>query len=214
MFWYLVIALLGAWLFARELKRPTPFGAARGSFEIGYLAVTGAMVLGGIGMALAHLNFERTLSVHAREVSGNPAADVHCQSVLETMVDQLPMAVAHANPSTGQIEFKATWCGHLDDYLDDPKNAKGETLWALHVFTHEVMHIRGERNEQVTDCQAYQRNYMMAERLGVPVDIAERHAAEIYANRSRHKNYFSDQCVRGGRLDEGLPYPPWPARDD
>jgi len=78
--------------------------------------------------------------------------------VLETMVDQLPMAVAHANPSTGQIEFKATWCGHLDDYLDDPKNAKGETLWALHVFTHEVMHIRGERNEQVTDCQAYQRN--------------------------------------------------------
>ncbi len=207
---YLLIALLGAWLFCREFQRPTPFDEPRGAFEYGYLAVTAAVCWGGAMAAYDHVRFEQILSEHAREVSGHPNADVYCQSLADTMVDTLPMSVAHANPESGQIEFKATWCGHMRDYIDDPEKASGEVLWALHVFTHEVMHIRGERNEKTTDCQAYQRNFMMSERLGVPADIAQRHAAEIYANRSRHRDYFSQECRRGGRLDEGLPFPPWP----
>lgn len=211
MFWYLLLAAFFAWLIYRELKRPIPFDAPRGSFSYGYLGVLGTLFAVCAWLIIDHIRFERMLTLHARELSGNPNATVHCQSLFETMVDPLPMAVAHARPDTGEIEFKATWCSHLDDHLRDPANVEGEALWALHVFTHEVMHIRGEMNEQKTDCQAYQRNHAMAERFGIPSDIAARNAAAIYGFRSRHKTYFSPDCRPGGSLDEKLPKPPWPA---
>ncbi|MEM9602326.1 MAG: hypothetical protein AAGA11_05660 [Pseudomonadota bacterium] len=211
MFWYLLFAGVAAWLIGREIRRPVPFDAPRGSFSYGYMATLSLCLLVCLGLALSHLRFEAMLTEHARAVSGNPDADVHCQSLLETMLDPLPMAVAHARPDTGQIEFKATWCSHLADHLADPGKAQAEALWAMHVFTHEVMHIRGEMNEQKTDCQAYQRNQAMAERFGIPADIAARNAAAIYENRSRHKTYYSPQCRPGGVLDEQLPFPPWGA---
>ncbi|MEM6985156.1 MAG: hypothetical protein AAF499_01350 [Pseudomonadota bacterium] len=210
MFWYLLFAGFFAWLIYREIQRPVPFDAPRGSFSYGYMGTLSLLFLFCAWLIIDHVRFERMLTQHARVVSGNPDADVHCQSLLETMLDPMPMAVAHARPDTGQIEFKATWCSHLADHLDDPANAQGEALWAMHVFTHEVMHIRGELNEQITDCQAYQRNQAMAERFGIPRDIAARNATAIYENRSRHKKYFSAQCRAGGRLDESLPTPPWP----
>ena len=42
------------------------------------------------------------------------------------------------------------------------------------------MHIRGERNEALTECEAVQRNYRSAKLLGVPDATARKNALDYY----------------------------------
>ncbi len=66
------------------------------------------------------------------------------------------------------------------DYLSHPDRADLYELYSLHTLTHESMHVRGELNEAITDCEAIQRAYRAAKLLGIPDNIARKNALEYY----------------------------------
>lgn len=166
---------------------------------------------------LSAWRFERFLEHKAMLLTDGKPATVHCNTVFDTMLDGQQLAAGHANPVTGEIVFQKPWCGHLRDYLDDPEAAGEREIISLNLFTHEAMHIRGELNEAVAECQAVQRNYRAARLLGVPDAVAKdsalRYYRRFYALRqgsgAHAANYYSADCAPGLALDERLPDSTW-----
>jgi hypothetical protein len=161
--------------------------------------------------------FEHFLSVKATELADNHRARVHCNTVFDTMLDPEMLTAGHANPQTGKIGIQHPWCSRLMSYLRHPDRASEDELWSLDMFTHESMHVRGELNEAVTECEAVQRNYRAAKLLGVPDDIARRNAVDYYNVLYKRRGtiggmqsaYYSDQCAPGKAMDERLSDSTW-----
>jgi hypothetical protein len=82
---------------------------------------------------------------------------------------------------------------------------------AVHVLTHEAMHLSGRLAEAVAECAAVQRDAQTARLLGArPADAAELAAAywrNIYPLMP--DSYRSADCRPGGAMDERLPDAPW-----
>ena len=162
-------------------------------------------------------HFERFLSANASELADNHRAKVHCNTIWDTMLDAEMLAAAHADPQTGQIGIQHPWCNTLRSYLDHPNRATEDELWSLGIFTHESMHIRGERNEALTECEAVQRNYRAAKLLGVPDGTAKRNGLDyfniIYQERGEiggmQSAYYSLECAPGKAMDEHLSDSTW-----
>ena len=161
--------------------------------------------------------FERFLSAKATELADNHRAKVHCNTILDTMLDPEMLAAGHARPDTGQIGIQHPWCDTLSSYLRHPGRANEEEIASLGLFTHESMHVRGELNEARTECQAVQRNYRAARLLGVPDAIAHRNALDYYMIVYRERGeigglqgqYYSDECAPGKAMDEHLRDSTW-----
>jgi len=163
--------------------------------------------------------FEHFLSAKATQLADNHRAKVHCNTILDTMLDPEMLAAGHANPQTGQIGLQHPWCSTLSSYLRHPNRATEDELMSLGMFTHESMHVRGELNEAVTECEAVQRNYRAAKLLGVPDRAARKNALDyyniIYKRRGEiggmQGGYFSEQCAPGKAMDEHLSDSTWGA---
>jgi hypothetical protein len=162
-------------------------------------------------------HFERFLSAKATELADGHVAHVHCNTVLDTMLDPEMLAAGHASPVTGKIGIQHPWCSTLSSYLSHPGRANEQELWSLAMFTHESMHVRGEMNEARTECEAVQRNYRAAKLLGVSDGIAKRNALDYYNNLYKERanqgflqtTYYSNECAPGRALDEHLSDSTW-----
>jgi hypothetical protein len=182
-----------------------------------YLMLVMALAAACAWPPLSTWRFERFLEGKAMLLVDGKPVSVHCNGVFDTMFDRNMLAAGHANPQTGEIVFQSPWCDVLRDYLDDPQRADDEQIASLNLFTHEVMHIRGELNEAVTECQSVQYNLRMARMLGVPDALAKAHARRyyetLYAMRGQVGGYsgmyFSDQCGPGKPMDLALPDSSW-----
>jgi hypothetical protein len=82
---------------------------------------------------------------------------------------------------------------------------------AVHVLTHEAMHMSGAADEAETECEAMQRDARMARLLGAALSDARYLASwywqTVYPRMS--PEYRSDECGPGQAFDAGLPDPPW-----
>ena len=82
---------------------------------------------------------------------------------------------------------------------------------AVHVITHESMHMTGSVPESRAECSAVQRDSMTARLLGATpreaLALARRYYTLIYPNLP--DEYRDSECVAGGTLDEHLPEAPW-----
>ncbi len=162
-------------------------------------------------------HFQRFLSEKATELADNRRAKVHCNTLFDTMLDSEMLAAGHANPQTGEIGIQKPWCSTLMAYLAHPARATDLEVESLDIFTHESMHVRGEMNEALTECQAVQRNYRAAKLLGVPDATAKRNALDYYNIGYRQRGkiggmqsaYYSDQCAPGKAMDEHLSDSTW-----
>lgn len=209
-------ALFFAWLAVREI-----FGSFRSDrpdpIFMPYLLLVLALAIACAWPPLSAWRFERFLEEKAMLLTEGKPAMVHCNTLFDTMLDGQQLAAGHANPSTGEIVFQKPWCSHLRDYLNDPAAADDREITSLNLFTHEAMHIRGEMDEAVTECQAVQRNYRAARLLGVPDAVAKgaalRYYSQVYAQRqssgAHAANYYSGDCAPGKALDERLPDSTW-----
>lgn len=156
--------------------------------------------------------FERFLTAKARILSGSPLATVHCNSVTDTLFDPNVFAAGHANFDTGEIVFNSSWCSRLKKHLRNPEHADLEGIIAVHIFAHEAMHIRGERNEARTECQAIQRHAWAAALLGIPGDLGKQQGLAYYRGPYQQRagsgamssQYYSSDCAPGKALDERL----------
>jgi hypothetical protein len=213
---WILCSLFFCGLAVREL-----FGAGRGhrpeSIYLPYLILVSALAVAFAWPPLSTWRFERFLEDKAMLLADGKRVSMHCNTVIDTMFDQNVLAAGHANPQTGEIAFQNPWCDVLRDYLDDPQQADDKGIVSLNLFTHEVMHIRGELNEAATECQSVQYNYRAALLLGVPDALAKQHTrryyTDLYAQRGRVGGYsgmyFSDQCAPGMTLDLRLPDSTW-----
>lgn len=162
-------------------------------------------------------HFQRFLSGKATELADNHRARIHCNTVFDTMLDPEMLFAAHANPRTGEIAIQHPWCDTLRSYMNHPERATSAELESLDLFTHESMHVRGELNEALTECEAVQRNYRAARLLGVADATARQNALRYYnidyQRRAKiggmQAAYYSDQCAPGGAMDEHLSDSTW-----
>jgi hypothetical protein len=216
--WLCVAALVlaGGLTVRWSLTRYDALGRARGFPTI---SVTLCLVI-GIGAAVPvglHARTERRLTAAASAVAGIDVA-VHCQTVGGSSLD-LGQELGYVKFGADGVPerstlIKRTPCRDLAAWLRSDRSGptRGQLI-AVHVLTHETMHMAGSTDEAVTECRAMQRDALMARRLGAdPVaagQLASRYWREIYPTMP--EAYRSSACVPGGALDERLPDPPWPA---
>ena len=203
-------ALSVRWALARvdALGRPRAFPRiAVGALAL--LAVVAAVPV------IRHDRLEARLSKLASSLVGHQVS-VHCQSAGEEFIDAgAELGYVRYNAS-GQPEpralIKREPCSDLRRYISahghHPSSAE---IVAVHVLTHEAMHMRGLTNEAEAECAAMQRDASTATLLGASADDARGLARAYYAGfyPSMPDDYRSAECTPGTRLDEKLPNSPW-----
>jgi hypothetical protein len=222
---WIIVSLFFCWLIFREFRshwadRPGYDGPDPRPVSKSYLALVASLALLFAWPPFNQWRVERYLSAKARELAESPHAKVHCNTIFDTLFDREVFASGHANPATGQIVFQYPWCDRVMDYRAHPERANWEELASFHMLTHESMHVRGELNEAITECEAVQRDFRAAKLLGVREDVARRNALayyrEIYSYRGTiggmQAAYFSAQCAPGKAMDEHLIDSTWATR--
>jgi hypothetical protein len=139
------------------------------------------------GVLRAHQ--ERRLGGAVSVLAGARVA-VRCQSFGGAFVD--------AGPELGHVRWRADgtpepWtlikrdqCRHLAAYArsDKRRPSRGQVV-AVHVLTHEAMHLSGQLNEAAAECAAIQRDARTARLLGAPDAAAAELAAAYWRTSTR-----------------------------
>lgn len=181
------------------------------------LVVWLALAIGCAWPPLQHWRLERLLSATATTLAEGRQADVHCNSLFDTLFDTEMLAGGHVQFGSGKIVLQPQGCSAIKGYLRHPERASREELWSLGLITHESMHVLGTTNEKQTECRAVQRNYRAAKLLGVPDAVAKRNALDYYREIYQARRnfgpmqamYYSPECAPGRELDERLADSTW-----
>jgi hypothetical protein len=113
----------------------------------------------------------------------------------------------HRRKSTAKrVLVEIPLLGECDDW--------GEKVVALHVLTHESMHLAGVLGEIDAECLAIQVGAFVVHRLGASSAFARSIAREYwrYYYKSQDRRYVSPDCRSGGKLDVFGSSWPTPAR--
>jgi hypothetical protein len=182
-----------------------------------YLGV-GLLVALAVGVAvptyLRHREEDRLSSV-ATQLAG-VEAKVHCQTIGGEMVDLgSELGWVRWGPDgvpEHQTLIKRGPCRALHAYMASSKQQPSDDeVVAVHVLTHESMHMRGLTSEAQAECAAMQRDARTARLLGADEAAARalthRYWTQMYPQMP--DDYRSGDCLGGGPLDEHLPDAPW-----
>ncbi len=204
----LFVALFFAWLALREVRSARRCVDGFNQLSKIYVSICLILAVWAAWGPLNTLRFEYYLSNKATQIADVPAS-VHCNSAFDSIFDNKVGRAGHANPLTGDIVLQLGWCEKLMEYLDSPTQATRRERYSLMLFTHEVMHIKGELNEQKTECQAIQRNHIVGEILGIPKYLAKQHTQQYFKKDFPMHPYYSEKCGPGKAYDEKLPDSIW-----
>ncbi|MGB8652028.1 MAG: hypothetical protein WCD35_15350, partial [Mycobacteriales bacterium] len=155
------VAVLGHWSTRRRDALGRPRDLPVWSVSLLVLVAVAAAVPG----ARSRLE-ERRLARVGSVLAGVPVK-VHCQSGTAAFVD--------AGAELGYVRFdadgvpehqtliKRDQCRQLQRYLSGGKqHPTMDEAVAVHVLTHESMHMRGQTNEALAECEAVQRDEITA----------------------------------------------------
>ena len=165
-----------------------------------------------------HGREERRLSEVASTLVGAPVR-VHCQSGGASMLD-VGAELGYVKWGPNGVPEHSTLikrepCQALADYLRSGKtDPTPDEVVAVHVLTHEAMHMKGITSEGLAECAAVQRDAETARLLGADPDAAIA-LARTYWTRTyplMPDEYRSPGCAPGGELDEARPDSPWQNR--
>ncbi|WP_421740258.1 hypothetical protein [Cellulomonas sp.] len=205
----LAASIVVRWLNRRvdSLGRIAPFP------RISVVVSLGLALCFGIPM-LVEAWVEHQLEDAAGEIAGGPV-QVNCQSLGQAFVDVGPELGFVAWGPDGVPErstlIKFGACGNLRAWLGSAKATPSlDQVIAVHVVTHETMHMVGITDEARAECAAVQRDAAMATALGAsPREaqaLARRYWTEVYP---RMPDNYVGGCGPGGTYDERLPTAPW-----
>jgi hypothetical protein len=218
MHWIGVALLVGAavvglrWMFTRtdSLGRTRSFP----TISVALLAIAG---VGALVPWIMRARLEDRLELAASQVAG-VAVEVHCQSFGEAFTDVgAELGYVRWGPDgvpERRTLIKRDQCGDLSDYLKSSKDSPtGDQVIAVHILSHETVHMMGEKNEGVTECLAMQRNTEMARALGASLEQARALSTAYWRDvyPSMPDGYRSSECGPDLALDAGLNDPPWSA---
>ncbi len=180
----LLAAVVGVrWALARvdALGRLRPFPVVGVA-----VLVLGAVALATPGVLRARL--EHRLSAVTSTLAG-VSTSVHCQSFGQSMVDagnELGFVRWGANGTPEHATLiKRDQCNDLAAYLRSDHRAPTEQqVVAVHVLTHEAMHMSGLTAEAAAECAAVEQDARTAELLGAAPDqaraLAQRYWRTVY----------------------------------
>jgi hypothetical protein len=140
---------------------------------------------------------------------------VHCQSIGGALVD-VSGDLGYVRYSADGVpehssRIKRDQCHDLRHYVGHRHHPSQDDVVAVHVLTHEAMHMRGETSESTAECEAVQRDRQTATLLGASPSQAEE-LARLYWRTvypSMPDGYRTADCAPGGPLDEHLATAPW-----
>ena len=176
------------------------------------------LVVAGVGLlapVARHEQLEDRLSSTASALVGSPA-DVRCQTAGQEFVDA-GAELGYVRYGRDGVPERATLikrgpCRALARYLrSDRQDPSHDEVVAVHVLTHEAMHMSGVTQEARAECLAVQQDARTARLLGASAeeaaDLARRYWTSVYPRMP--SRYVSADCRPGGPLDQGSPDAPW-----
>jgi hypothetical protein len=203
-------AVVVGWAVRRsdELGRPRPFPLVS-------VAALVALAVAAAVPGVVRAQQERRLGLAASVLAGSTVA-VRCQSLGGAFVDggtELGYVRwrPDGSPETWTL-IKRDQCRDLGAYLrSDRHRPTRDQVIAVHVLTHEAMHLAGRLSEAAAECAAVQRDAETARLLGSPAADAARLATAYWRDLYplMPDNYRSSDCRPGGALDEHLADAPW-----
>lgn len=198
---FAIVAAFFFWLIFRELRSSAP----KDSVSFGYMGV--CFLLAGLLLwsPVSTWRLEQKMTDIVHELADNKPTKVKCEGLVASIFDRTPMRWAgYTYFETGDVVFKAGWCRNLKKYLRNPAEADARVRYSVMLLVHEAMHVRGERNEQRTECQAIQRYYRAARMLGVPSETAKEHGTLYFTSYFPKHPYYSPKCAPHLEMDEDL----------
>jgi hypothetical protein len=160
------------------------------------------MAIGFVAIApwALRLRLENRLSDAASQISGRDVF-VQCQSFGAAFIDPSANLGHVAFDSSGRAEpqtlIKRDQCRDLSGYIaSDKERPTHEQVVAVHVLTHESMHMAGTAAEWEAECMAVQNDSRMAELLGASPSAARALALYYWTNvyPNMPAEYRSTEC--------------------
>ena len=148
---------------------------------------------------------EALLSAEAGRIAGHEAV-VHCDARGEAVgIVQHADGIAEVGGRNAYLTPEICFRLHRLAFEDD-EGAFSQTARAIAVLAHEAWHLRGETDEGVTNCYAFQSGVALGERLGLSEGTAARMMRQQLADnatfgRSAPEYLVPSGCRNGGRLD-------------
>jgi len=214
----LLVALLAAAAFIACRWVLTRWDQARAGLSRPFPKVSMTLCLvGALACAVPlwlHDRLEHELAAAASAVAGTDV-EVHCQTASQTFTE--------AGAELGFVRWGAdgipehstvlAWetCQDLRSWLrSDRRSPTTAQVTAVHVLTHETMHMVGIKDEAHAECAAVQRDARTATALGASraqaAELARTYWAEVYPHMP---DGYTGGCGPEGRYDERLPDAPW-----
>jgi len=212
-----VIAVLGAVAVAVRwaLTRVDALGRTQSFPTVTTSLLTVVALVAGVPV-FRHARVEARLATVASTLTGHRVA-VRCETLSQAWLDSHAELGYVRFDADGRPEPLATLtaqaCGDLSAWLASPRaDAPLDRIVAVHVLTHEAMHLAGRLDEARAECEAVQRDARTARLLGATAEQAHelsvRYWQQVYPRLS--DDYRSAACAPGGALDEHLSDAPWP----
>ncbi|MGI8537087.1 MAG: hypothetical protein ACR2K2_11445 [Mycobacteriales bacterium] len=179
------------------------------------VVLLGALSIGAAAPGVARKREEARLDKAASALAGTPV-QVRCQTLGGAFVDAVAELGYVRYGADGKPEhrtlIKHEQCADLAAYLRSSKHRPSRSqIVAVHVLTHESMHMAGLTDEVTAECAAVQRDSRTARLLGAnPADarlLAQAYWRTLYPRMP--DDYRSPDCAPGRSLDERLADAPW-----
>jgi hypothetical protein len=191
------VALAGVLVFRWMIARR---GNERAAFP--WISVSVLIVIGAVCIMpwFLRVRLETKLSHAASQIAGREVY-VKCQSFGAAFFD--PSAdLGHVSFDAGgnaepRTLIKRDQCGDLGGYLSSHKqDPSHEEIVAVHVLTHESMHMAGTATEWEAECLAVGNDARMAELLGASPAAARALAMSYWTNvyPNMPDEYRSSEC--------------------
>jgi len=148
---------------------------------------------------------EALLSSEARTISGH-SARIHCDAAGDAVgIVQHADGLAEVGGSNAYLTPDICYRLHRVAFEDD-EGSFSQTARAIAVLAHEAWHLRGEVDEGIANCYAFQSGVELGQRLGLSERTAARMMRQQLADnatfaRSAPEYLVPSECRNGGRLD-------------
>ena len=202
------LALFIRWLQQRGIREHVPFPA---------ISISSCVVLAVVATfpVVDRVTLESRLS-HSSSTLLGMHVEVDCQTLTGSALDMgNELGYVKWGPDgipEHKTLIKHQQCNDLHGYLNSSKqHPSAAQILAVHVLTHESMHMSGITSEAIAECDAMQHDAAMAEVMGAKPGAAHKLAVAywlmVYPNMP--DGYRSSDCRQGGSLDLHLPNAPW-----
>lgn len=152
-----------------------------------------------------------------RELLARDATYVVCERLSGALVNVWNRSGYVAWTPDGSKPDRAdlTWdtCRALRAWERDGRTADNlDQVIALHVLTHEAMHLNGHYGEAEAECLAVQHDTKVAQLLGATPANADKLASTYWTDvyPRMHADYLSSECTSGGGFDQTPADDNWP----